>query len=105
MSKIDIPDVDGLDVSFGTTKGLPPMSSIPKEFIDGNTKWNKLFSAWFYGGLKSLTLTANEGVDMTKAKHHIRALMVSFDPKHEHKAAGVAYLMSKYFANAEWEKS
>lgn len=101
-----IPKISDLDVGFGTTVGLPAYASIPDEFKRRpGTKWNKLFSDWFFGGLKSLRLAPNEGIDKDAALRHIKALMGSFEPKHEHKEAGVAYLMSKYFADAEWEKA
>jgi hypothetical protein len=100
-----IPAITDLDVAFGTVKGLPDMAAIPAEFRRfGGTKWNKLVSDWFFSGLKSLKLATNEGVDKSAALNHIRALMASFEPSHEHKEAGVAYLMSQYFADAEWEK-
>jgi hypothetical protein len=100
-----IPEISDLDVAFGTVKGLPAYASIPDEFTRrGGTKWNDLVSDWFFGGLKSLRLAPNEGVDKDKAMKHIRALLASFEPKHEHKEAGVAYLMSQYFADAVWEK-
>ncbi|MDE1179460.1 hypothetical protein [Paraburkholderia sp.] len=99
------PNISDLDVAFGTVKGLPDYASIPEEFKRGNTKWNKLFSAWFYGGLKSLKIAPHEGVDKAAALKHIKALMASWEPKHEHKEAGVAYLMSKYFADVEWERA
>jgi hypothetical protein len=102
---VKIPEISDLDVAFGTVKGLPDMKRIPAEFQRfGGTKWNNLFSDWFFGGLKSLRLAPNDGVDKSAALKHIRALMASFEPAHEHKEAGVAYLMSQYFADAEWEK-
>lgn len=102
---MNIPTISDLDMGFGTVKGLPDYTQIPAEFKRmGGTKWNDLFADWFYSGLKSIKLTMNEGVDRTDAMRHIRALMASFEPKHEHKEAGVAYLMSKYFADAEWER-
>jgi hypothetical protein len=102
---MDIPTISDLDVAFGTTKGLPAYNSIPDEFKSGRTKWNDLFSAWFFGGLKSLKIAAKQDIDKSAALKHIRALMKSFDPKHEHKEAGVAYLMSQYFDDAEWERN
>jgi hypothetical protein len=105
MSKaIRIPEISQLDVGFGTTKGLPAYASIPDEFKRGKTKWNKLFSDWFFSGLTSFSVAPADGVDKDKALKHIRALMASFEPSHEHKEAGVAYLMSKYFADAQWQK-
>ena len=90
------------EVAFSTTKFLPPYSQIPEEFKRGNTKWNRLFSAWFFGGLKELRVAPKDGVDRQKALRCIRAHMGSFEPKHEHKEAGVAYMMSMLFDDAEW---
>jgi hypothetical protein len=97
-------DVSDLDIAFGGINGLmPAMDSIPKEFHRG--AWsNKLFSDWFYAGLKSLELTPKEGIDKTKAMRHIRAIMGSFEPKHEHKEAAVAYLLDQWFEPGKWER-
>jgi hypothetical protein len=103
---MNIPQISDVEVAFGSIKGLPDYAAIPAEFKrHGGTKWNKLMSDWFYSGLKSLRLAPNEGVDKDAALKHVRAIMASFEPKHEHKEAGVAYLMSQYFADAEWERA
>jgi hypothetical protein len=100
---VHIPDVTDSELAFGTCVGLPRYSDIPEEF-KGRSRWNKLFSDWFFGGLKSLTLTPRDGVDGDKAKRHLRAIMRSFQSKHEHKEAGFAYLADQYFSDAQWEK-
>ena len=43
------------------------------------------------------TFKAKDGVDNKKAMAAISAILRSFDPKHEHKEAGVAYLFSEWF--------
>lgn len=96
---IPVPDVNGLSVAFGNVAHLPPMKDIPEEFKGhrGN-KWTELFSQWFYSGLpKGTEFVPKPGVDKSKALAAIRAVMVSFEPKHEHKEAGVAYLLSEWF--------
>ena len=103
--QIKAPEITDLHLAFGTVEGLPPYSDIPKEFTASKTKWNQLFNDLFFNGLKSLQLHPKEGIDPVKAQRHIKALMKSFEPKHEHKEAGVAYLMSKYFEDAEWERA
>jgi hypothetical protein len=50
-----------------------------------------------------LKFVVREGVDAKAAWRHCAALLRSFEPKHEHKEAGVAYLMSQYFESATWE--
>jgi hypothetical protein len=96
-----------LDVAFGGAAHgmrelLPPYESIPKEFRNNRTEWNRLFSDWFYRGLSSLELEPKEGIDKHAALAHIRAVMSSFEPKHEHKEAGVAFLLSQWFTNPKW---
>ena len=98
-------DVSDLDIAFGAIKGLmPPMASIPEEFHHSRSWGNKLFSDWFYAGLKSLELTPKAGIDKQKALRHIRAIMGSFEPKHEHKEAAVAFLFDHWFEPAKWER-
>ncbi len=97
-------EVTQLAVAFGGPEVmrdlLPPMSVIPKEFDDGDSPYLKVVSMWFYGGLKASTLVPREGIDKTKAIRHLQACLGSFEPKHEHKTAGVAYLMSQWFTIA-----
>jgi hypothetical protein len=58
----------------------------------------KSFSRWFFSGLpKGTVFVPHEGIDPAKAMRHLRAILGSFEPKHEHKEAGVAYLMSQWF--------
>lgn len=77
---------------------LPAYSAIPKEFKDGHTKWNKVFSRWFYSGLTEETKFApKDGINQDEALSHVAAIMKSWAPKHEHKEAGCAYLLSLWF--------
>ena len=95
-----------LDVVFPVSVSgmMPPYESVPQEFKRGTTKWNTLFSEWFYAGLKSLVLTPKPGIDRGEALGVIKAVMGSFEPKHEHKEAAVAYLLSLWFEDASWER-
>jgi len=116
---MNIPEVTDGEISFGTTKGLPPYDEIPDEFKpvvkisfpgkkvpkDGPERWMQLFNDWFFNGLKDLNLTPNSGVDLEKALRHIKAIMKSWACDHGHKEAGVSYLMSQYFEHADWEKN
>ena len=78
---------------------MPAQADIPDEFRRHSNRWNRLFSDWFFLGLESLELTPKEGVDKAKALRHIRAVMGSFEPKHEHKEAAVAYLLNEWFVD------
>lgn len=79
---------------------MPKREDIPDDFknMNGKTKWNRLFSKWFYSGLPQGTrFVPVEGIDADAAMRHIRAIMSSWEPKHEHKEAAVAYLLSIWF--------
>lgn len=94
---IPIPEVKDVDIAFGNIDHLPKWEDIPEEFRKGRTTWNKLFAHVFYGQSGEAELEGKDGVDVRKAGRAIRAIMVSFQPKHEHKDAGCAYLMSQWF--------
>jgi hypothetical protein len=76
-------------------KYLPPESQIPKEFWRHYNEWNDLASTKFYRG-GELPPEKN-GIDRRAAFRHISACLGSYDPSHEHKIAGVSYLMSLWF--------
>lgn len=85
---------------------MPAWKDIPANFRSGNqlTEWNKIVRAWFFFGLAKLEVKPREGVDRHMAMRHLAAIMRSFEPKHEHKEAAVAYLMSLWFEpNPEWK--
>lgn len=94
------------EVAFGG-RLLPKYEDIPDEFkiLAGckRNKWVQLTEEWFYNGLKSCRWHPKPGIDTEKALRHIKVIMVSFGPKHEHKIAGVAYLLSQFFEDVEYE--
>jgi hypothetical protein len=98
-------EVTGLEIAFGgdMKKLLPPLNEIPEEFKRGRTKWNDIVSTWFFRGLKNIKCKPKEGIDEKAALQHVRAIMASWEPKHEHKEAGCAYLLSEWFEDIEYE--
>ena len=95
--------IDGLNQAFPTSvdKHLPKYNEVPEEFRRGHTPWNKLFSKLFYSGGSVAHLVPKPGIDKAQAIAHIRYCMGSWEPKHEHKEAGVAYLFSLWFEPVE----
>jgi len=83
---------------------MPDYSAIPDEYKRGNTPFNKIQSEWFFKGLKAWPLTPKPGIDQKAALRHLSAIQGSWEPKHEHKTAGVAYLMSLWFESPTIEK-
>lgn len=101
-------EVNSLRVALPTNVSdlMPPYDAIPDEFRGWRgTKWNDLFSDWFYTGLTELDLKPKPGIDKEQALRHIKTVMGSWEPKHEHKEAAVAYLLSLWFEDdSTWTK-
>lgn len=104
MSKKYVPiEVDGVDIAFGRSamKILPPYDAIPSEFKRHNgTEWNKWAANWFFSGLDRYPVP-KDGIDLNFAMRNLACAQRSFEPKHEHKEAGVAYLASLWFSSPE----
>ena len=99
-------DVKKSSTAFGgdMKKLLPPMSEIPEEFKNGRGKWSDFFGKWYFSGLpKTTQMRPKEGVETSKAISHIRAVMASWEPSHEHKEAGCAFLLSEFFDDYSYE--
>jgi hypothetical protein len=103
ISEIKPIKVDQLDVKFGRIKDLlPPMKDIPSEFKRYSGAWCDWQSDWFYSDLKCYPVP-KEGIDLNDAMKHLAAIQSSWEPKHEHKSAGVAYLASLWFSSPDGE--
>ncbi len=80
---------------------MPEHDSIPEEFKNSyGNKWVQLQRDWFYNGLNG-KFVPKEGIDLNLALRHLSCIQGSFEPKHEHKEAAVAYLMSLWFESYE----
>jgi hypothetical protein len=99
MKDYSQPDtVDDVTLAFPARLGdlLPPYAELPDEFRRHNgTTWNTLVSEMFFSGGKWPRV--KDGINPVAAKRHVGAVLRSFEPKHEHKEAGAAYLMSLWF--------
>ncbi len=97
-------NINDIELAFGTTDLLPTQEDIPEEYkFHTNSKWNKLFSDMFFSGLSDLQFTPKEGIDPEAAFKCVRAHMASWEPSHQDKESGVAYMMSVLFEDATWE--
>jgi len=99
---LEVFEVTDLEVAFSNADKMPSKEEIPKEFWRGDTKWNKIFSQMFFSGGKFTKMTPKEGVDSTKAMRAIKSIMGSWSPKHEHKDAAVAFMLSEWFDELEF---
>lgn len=91
--------VTPLDLAFGgdIRKLMPAYRDLPEAFRRERDDFSPIVNKWFFSGLDTNALKAKDGIDKTAAFQHCRAIMCSFEPSHEHKIAGVAWLMSKWF--------
>lgn len=89
----------GLDCAFGARMSdYPPYDSIPEEFRRGHSVANRVVSTIFFRGgkLEDFGLRLKAGVHPTAFYGALKAMLCSFDPKHEHKEAACAWLVSEY---------
>jgi hypothetical protein len=97
-------DINPINAAFPanvTGTLLPPKEEIPEEFFARDNKWASFVSTMFLRGWdgKDPVLLIKEDVDAQKAFDHVRVVLISFEPKHENKIAGAAYLLSLWFAD------
>jgi hypothetical protein len=98
--------INGVDLAFGgdTKKLLPPYDSIPAEFKRDSNPWCQVVYTWFFNGIKRGVVDswkAKPGIDKGAALAHVKACLASWEPKHEHKEAGCAYLLDMWFEKPE----
>jgi hypothetical protein len=96
--------VDGATLAFpalviGTL--LPPRDAIPREFRESTRASRQLFDRWFFEGLRDATFTPRPGIDLNAALRHVSACMRSYQPSHEHKEEGVAFLLECFFSRVD----
>jgi hypothetical protein len=98
-----IKSVTGADLAFGgpIRDLMPAYRDLPREYPDRG-KWLDLVDDWFFSGLKSFDSKPRAGVDKGKAMAHVRAIICSFEPSHEHKREGCAWLLSQWFESPKW---
>jgi len=91
-----------LDLAFpaNVSHMMPPREVLRGDFPN-KREYERVFSDWFFNGLKSLEVTPREGVDKGKALAHIKCVMGSFEPAHEDKTAAVAFLLNEWFSEVK----
>ncbi len=91
----DAEPITDLELAFSTTRLLPPPEAIPEAFWRGNA-YTQLAEALFYGfPVAPLLIEFKPGFDADQMQRIVRSHLASFEPKHEHKIAGVGYLISQ----------
>lgn len=96
ITPADIEKITEVDVSFGTKMFLPEEKDIPEDFKDygENEMYFKIVNSLFFGTtLPNGNIEFKEGFDPSKVLRAVRAHLASWEPKHQHKTAGVAYML------------
>ena len=77
---------------------MPPMAEIPDDIVKGSHKACKVAWRWFFGDLFTkeplATIVGKKGITGEKIFYHLDTVTRSYEPKHEHKEAAVAYMIS-----------
>lgn len=103
-SPFDPQEVDDVTLAFPAQIGwlLPDPADIPDEFWAGGTPWNDFASHWFFQGLPEDTKAyMKPGRDGATCFRHLQAIKGSFQPKHQHKEAALAFLASQWMYAVE----
>jgi hypothetical protein len=102
--KFDRPTpMDDITLAFPASVShlMPAYHTIPEDFREDRGEarpWLRFQSDWFVKGRPDLgPLSPRSGIDLTMALRHLTAIQRSFEPKHEHKMAAVAWLASRWF--------
>lgn len=99
LNRESLNSITDVEIAFGTTKLLPSYDEVPDEFKHGND-YTKLLDRLFADQPPpDGEIVFREGFDDAYApallNRVVRAHLRSFEPKHEHKIAGLGYLLSK----------
>ena len=105
---MNVKTITPVELAFGGNleRLMPPINEYQeyrKNWFYGKSWGFKLFNDLFHLGLTKLEFVPKEGIDANAAFTHIRALMASWESKHEDKTAACAYLFEHWFESATWE--
>jgi methenyltetrahydromethanopterin cyclohydrolase len=93
-----VPKLSPVDVAFPANPPLPAWDEIPEQFKRGSNDYARVARALFSNGatLSDCGLRVKDGLDAGDVMDVLCACLGSFRPKHEHKMAGVAYMLSEW---------
>lgn len=91
----EIQSITDVEVAFSTTRLLPDWSDIPADFKAGNSYTTLVKAILFNTPLPAGEVEIVDGVTPEQLNRLVRSHLGSFSTKHEHKVAGVGFMMSK----------
>ena len=87
--------ITDVEMAFSTDRLLPEIEDVPAEFIAGNV-YTKLAESIFYGRpLPDCEMEMKDGFDPQALNRAVQAHLQSFGPKHQHKIAGVGFMIAQ----------
>lgn len=91
----DMSSITDVEMAFSADRLLPAWEDIPNEFRSGNL-YTKLAEAICFGWtLPECEIEMKDGFEPETLNRAVRAHLQSFGPKHEHKIAGVGYMIAQ----------
>lgn len=101
LTRESLNSISDLEIAFGTTKLLPDYEQVPASFKEdsGGNIYTKLLDNMFADRpLPNGEVVFRPGFEDPEVPNLlsrvVRAHMQSFEPKHQHKIAGLGYLIS-----------
>lgn len=73
---------------------IPGWDELPETFQQGTSGYENLAILACFNGIELLSEALRDEVDAALARRQLIAIVRSFQPKHEHKEAAIAYLLS-----------
>jgi hypothetical protein len=99
-----ITKVTGADIVFPARVDhlMPPYEElIGKRKDPEHRRLEEVAQRAFFKGMDAGPWKPKEGVNKDDALRQIQCILGSFEPKHEHKIAGVAFLLGEWFEGVE----
>lgn len=91
-------EFDDIEIAFGTTKWLPVYEDLPDDFRGYNrdrSNWVRVVEMIFFEGCDDIKVFPKAGIDPDSIFVFMNSHLRSFEPKLEHKIAGVAFRLSQ----------
>ncbi|KVV07503.1 hypothetical protein [Burkholderia ubonensis] len=98
LTREDLASITGAETAFGTDRLLPPLEEIPEVFLRGNVYTQFAEALLLDRAIPAGEVTFRDGyanADAQNLNRCVRAHLASFSPDHDHKIAGVGYMIAQ----------
>ncbi|ELP6119501.1 TPA: hypothetical protein I7730_00100 [Vibrio vulnificus] len=90
-----VSSITDVERAFSTTRLLPPMDEIPEEFFSDENIYTKIARAIvLQQAIPNAVISFDKGYEQAAMVKCVEAHAESYSPSHEHKVAGIAYMIS-----------